>query len=164
MMAVEPWSCVISCWACCRGGDAVVAATPEALDAGELGEAARSAAAAQHRDEIDGLGDQGPRDRDDGFLNELLEAAERADSGAGVDGADSAGMAGAPGLQKIERLGAAHLHEVGERGDAVLGAHGDEIGRAALKLARVLDEDDAIGRLRHFGLALQKWRAIPYEG
>ena len=82
--------------------------------------------------------------------------------GAGVDGADAAGMAGAPGLQEIERLGAAHLadrdavgaqaqrgaDEIGERGDAVLGAHGDEVGRGALQLARVLDQDDAVGGLR----------------
>ena len=67
------------------------------------------AAAGEDRDEIDGLGDQGARDRDDGFLDELLEPAQRADAGAGVDGADAAGMAGAPGLEEIERFGAAHL-------------------------------------------------------
>src|SRR5579885_3033644 len=109
MMAVERRSCVISCWVCCRGGDAVVAATPETVDAGELGETARGAAAAQHGDEIDGFGDQRARDRDDGFLDELLETAERADGGAGVDRADAAGMAGAPGLQEVERLRATHF-------------------------------------------------------
>ena len=98
-------------------------------------------------------------DGDDGFLDELLEAAQRAERGAGVDGADAAGMAGAPGLQEIERFGAAHLadrdavgpqaqrraDEIGERGDAVLGAQRDEVGRAALQLARILDQHDAVG-------------------
>ncbi len=51
------------------GGDAVVAVRPEAFDASELCEAASRAAAAEHRDEIDSLGDQRARDRDDGFLN-----------------------------------------------------------------------------------------------
>jgi hypothetical protein len=74
--------------------------------------------------------------------------------GTGVDGPDAAGMAGAPGLQQIERFGAAHLadrnavraqaqrgaDEIGERGDAVLGAHGDKVGRGALQLARIFDQ------------------------
>ena len=86
-------------------------------------------------------------------------------AGAGMDGADAAGMAGAPGLEQVERFGAAHLadrdavgaqaqrgaDEIGERDDAVLGAQRDEVGRGALQLARVLDQDDAIGGLRDFG-------------
>jgi hypothetical protein len=36
---------------------------------------ARGAASRQHGDQVDGLGDQRARDRDDGFLDELLEAA-----------------------------------------------------------------------------------------
>src|SRR5689334_10296780 len=106
MMAVEPRSYVISCCACCCGGDAIVAAGPEAFDAGELGKTARRAAATQHGDEVDGLGDERARHGDDGFLDELLEAAQRADRGACVDGADPAGMPGAPSLQEVERLGA----------------------------------------------------------
>ena len=65
---------------------------------------------------------------------------------AGVNGADAAGMAGAPGLQEIERLGAAHLadrnaigtqpqrraHEIGQRGDAVLGAQRHEVRRRCI--------------------------------
>ena len=82
-----------------------------------------------------------------------------------MDGADPAGMAGAPGLQQIQRFGAAHLadryavgakpqrgaHEIGERGDAILGAQRHEVRRLALKLAGVLDQHDAIGGLRHLG-------------
>ena len=122
-------------------------------------------AAGEHRDDVDGLGDQGARNGDDGFLDELLEPAQRADAGAGVDGADAAGMAGAPGLEEIERLGAAHLadrdavgaqaqrgaHEIGERDDAVLGAQRDQVGRLALKLAGIFDQHDAVGGLGDFG-------------
>lgn len=71
-------------------------------------------------------------------------------------------MAGAPGFEQIERFGAAHLadgnavgsqaqrgaYEIGEGGDAVLGAHRHEIGRGALQLARVLDQHDPVGRPR----------------
>ena len=92
------------------GLDAVIAGGGiETGDEGEFGEAAFAAAAAQHRDEIDGLGDQRPGDGDDGFLDELFEAAHRAERGAGVDRADAAGMAGAPRLQEVQRLRAAHL-------------------------------------------------------
>lgn len=59
------------------------------------------------------------------------------------------------------RFGAAHLadgetdgtqaqrgtDEVRQRRDAVLGARGDEVGRRALQLAGILDEDDAVGGL-----------------
>ena len=82
-----------------------------------------------------------------------------------MDGADAAGMAGAPGLEQVERFGAAHLadrdavgtqpqrgaNEVGERGDAVLGAQRHEVGRGALQLARVLDQDDAVAGLGDLG-------------
>ena len=137
----------------------------EPCDEGEFGEPARGAAAGEHGDDVDGLGDQRARHGDDGFLDELLEAAQRAERGAGVDGADAAGMAGAPGLQQVERLGAAHLadrnavgaqaqrraHEIGERGDAVLGAQRHEVRRGALQLARVLDQHDAVVGLGDFG-------------
>ena len=67
-----------------------------------------------------------------------------------------------PGFEKFERFRARHLadwnsiraktkgraDEVGERGDAVLRSHGDEVRRGALKLARIFDDDDAI---RGFG-------------
>ena len=82
-----------------------------------------------------------------------------------MDRADAAGMAGAPGLQQIERFGAAHLadrdavgpqaqrraHQIGERGDAVLGAQRHEVRRCALQLAGVLDQHDAIGGLGDLG-------------
>ena len=123
-------------------------------------EPAVGAAAGENGDDVDGLGDQRARHGDDGFLDELLEAAQRAERGAGMDGADAAGMAGAPGLEQIERLGAAHLadrnavgpqpqrgaHEVGQRGDAVLGAQRHEVRRRALQLARILDQHHAVGR------------------
>ena len=78
-----------------------------------------------------------------------------------MHGADAAGMAGVPGLEHVERFGAAHLadrnaigpqpqrgaHEIGQRGDAVLGAQRHQVGRGALELARVFDDDDAVGGL-----------------
>ena len=96
---------------------------------------------------------------------ELLEAAQSAQRRAGVDRADAAGMAGAPGLEQVERLGAAHLadrdaigpqpqrraHEIGERGDAVLGAQRHQVRRRALQLARVLDQHDAVAGLGDLG-------------
>src|SRR3546814_15682740 len=87
----------------------VCAAVARSLDAGEVGEAARSAAAGEHGDEVDRLGDQRARDGHHGFLDELLHATERADGGAGVDGADAAGVACAPRLQEIEGFSPAHL-------------------------------------------------------
>ena len=75
------------------------------------------------------------------------------------------GVAGAPGFEEVERLRAAHLadrdpigpqaqrraNQLGQRDHAVLGAHGNEVGRGALQFARVFNQDDAIGGLRHFG-------------
>ena len=83
---------------------------------------------------------------------------------SGVDRADAAGMAGAPRLEQVERFGTAHLadrdavgpqaqgraDQVGERGNAVLGAQRHEVGRGALQLARVLDQDYAIVGLGDF--------------
>jgi hypothetical protein len=82
-----------------------------------------------------------------------------------MDGADAAGVAGAPGLEEVERLGAAHLadgdavgaqperaaDEFGERGDAVLGAQRDQVRRAALEFARVLDQHDPTALARDLG-------------
>ena len=47
----------------------------EAGDAGEFGKTPVGAAACENGDEVDGLGDQGAWDGDDGFLNELFETA-----------------------------------------------------------------------------------------
>jgi hypothetical protein len=58
----------------------------EALHRREVGEPPCGAAAGEDRDEVDGLGDEGARHRDDGFLDKLIEAAQRADRGAGVSG------------------------------------------------------------------------------
>ena len=74
-------------------------------------------------------------------------------------------MAGAPGLEQVERLGPAHLadrdpvgpkaqgraDQVGERGDAILGAQRNEIGRGALQLARVLDQHHPVAGLGDLG-------------
>ena len=139
----------------------VVAVGRQALDTREFGEPPICAAAGQNRDHLDGLGDQRARHGDDGFLDQLLHPAKRAECRAGMNGADATGMAGAPGLQKIERFGAAHLtdrdsvgpqpergaHEVGQRGDAILGAQCHEIWRLALEFAGILDQHDAIGGL-----------------
>ena len=98
------------CW-----GKGVITRRAEPFDAGEFGETARGAAPVKHRDEVDGFGDQGARDGDDGFLDELLKPPQRTDSAASMDGANAARMAGAPGFDKIERLSAAHL----ANGDAI---------------------------------------------
>ena len=82
-----------------------------------------------------------------------------------MDRADAAGMPGAPGLQEIERLGAAHLadrnavgpqaqrraHEIGQRGDAVLGAQRHEVRRCALQFAGILDQHHAVVGLGDLG-------------
>src|SRR3546814_11056401 len=111
---------------------AVVAVRLKPFAASEFGEATGRAAAAEHRDEIDGLGDQRAGDRDDGFLNELLEAAHRAERGAGVDGADAARVARPPRLEHIKRLGGADLPErntTGGQARAEEGSAGKEEGR-----------------------------------
>ena len=100
------------------------------MDVREFGEPAIGATAGQDGDDVDGLGDQGARNGDDGFLDELLEAAQRAERRAGMKGADAAGMAGAPGLQQVERFRAAHLADRDAIGtQAKRGAH--EIGQRA---------------------------------
>jgi len=76
---------------------------------GDLGETPLSATACENRDDVDGLGDQGTRNGEHGFLHKLLKPAQCTDRGVGVDGADPARMAGAPGFEQIERLAAAHL-------------------------------------------------------
>ena len=82
-----------------------------------------------------------------------------------MDRADAAGVAGAPGLQKLKRLCSADFADrdairpqaerradkVRKRRHAVLRSHRDEIGRGALKLARIFDQHDTIRGLRNFG-------------
>ena len=140
-------------------------------DAGEFNQPAGRAASSKNGDEVDCLGNQGARDGDDGFLDELFEAAQRADAGAGVNGADAAGMAGAPGFKEVESFGPAHLadrdairaqaqrrtHQVGEGRHAILGAHRDQIGRGALQFARVFNDHDAVRSLGDF--CQQRWSA-----
>jgi hypothetical protein len=43
------------------------------------------------------------------------------------------------------------VDQVGERGDPILGAHRDQIRRAALELARVLDQHHAVARAGDLG-------------
>ena len=81
----------------------------EPVDAGQFGQTPPGAIAHQHGNEVDGLGDQGARDGDDRFLDQLLHPPKSADGASGVDRPDPAGVAGAPGLEEIKRLGAAHF-------------------------------------------------------
>ena len=146
------------------GCKAVVTGWSEPCDAGEFGQAAIGAATGKDGDDVDGFRDQGTRDGDDGFLDELLEPAQCSERGAGMDGADAARMACAPGLEQIESLGAAHLadrnaigpqaqrrtDQIRQRDHAVLGAQRHEIRRLALKFSRVFDENDPIRGLGDF--------------
>src|SRR3546814_10631669 len=82
-----------------------------------------------------------------------------------MDGAHAAGMSGAPRLEQIERFSPANLtdrdaigaqpqtgaNQVGQRCDAVLRPHRDQIGRGALQFPRILDQDHAIRCLCYFG-------------
>jgi hypothetical protein len=145
-------------------GEGVIAVFVQPLDRGEFDEAASFASSGGHRDDLDRLGDQRARDRDHGFLDELLEPAQRAERRSRVNGSDAPGMSGAPGFQKIERLRTAHFadgnaigpqtqrraHEIGECRRAILGAQRDEIWGGALQFARVFDQNDAIGCLGDF--------------
>jgi len=67
------------------------------------------AAAGEHRDQIDRLGDQRPRHRDHRFLDQLLEPAQCSERGARMDGADATRMSGAPGFEQVESLSTAHF-------------------------------------------------------
>ena len=89
--------------------DGVIAVRPQPIDAGEFDQPAGRAASGKNGDEVDCLGNQGARDGDDGFLDELFEASQRANTGTGMDGADPARMAGAPGFKEVESFGPAHL-------------------------------------------------------
>src|SRR5438874_6681161 len=97
-------SCVVS-----LVDELVVAIGREALDMCKFGKTAIATSARQHRDHVDGFGDQGARDGDNGFLNQLLQPTQGTDGRSRMQGADTAGMAGAPGLQQVEGLGAAHF-------------------------------------------------------
>jgi hypothetical protein len=61
----------------------------EPSDAGEFGQAAIGAATGKDGDDVNGFGDQGARDRDNSFLDELLKPAQSSERGARMDGADS---------------------------------------------------------------------------
>ena len=61
-------------------GDAVVAVRTEPVDTGEFGQTARGAAAREHRNHVDGLGDQRLGNGNDSFLDELFETAKRAET------------------------------------------------------------------------------------
>ena len=89
--------------------DGVVTVRTQPIDAGEFDQAAGRSTSGKNGDKVDGLGDQGPRDGDDGFLDELFEASQRANAGTGMDGADPAGMSRPPGFEQIEGFGPAHL-------------------------------------------------------
>ena len=146
-----------------RGDEAVAAVRVETLDADELGQAALGAAAVQHGDDVDRLGDQRARHARHGFEDQLLEPVERRAGGAGMDRANPAGMAGTPGFEQIEGLGPADLadrNSVGAQsqartdeiaeGDARRGSQRNDVGCVAAQLARVLDQNDPVaGRSRN---------------
>ena len=156
----------------------VVAVWSEPFDAGEFGKPSIGAAAGQHGDELDRLGDQRARDGDDGFLDQLLQSAERAQCRARMDGAHATGMPGTPGFQEIERLCSAHLpdrdairseakgrtDEIGERDDAILGAERNQVLCLALKLAGVFDQNHAVGGLGDFGEQRIRERSLAGRG
>ena len=145
--------------------DRVIAVGIEAGHFGDGLDAARRAAAADEDDQIDRFGDQPARHRDDAFLDQLLEPVERRPRGIGMDGGDAAGMAGVPGLQHVEGFGAADLadddavgpkpqrraHQIGHGDDAGFGAQRHAIGRRALQLARILDQDHPLIELGDLG-------------
>ena len=145
-----------------RRREDIVTRGTEAFDESEFGQSAGGAATAEHCDEVDGLSDERARDGNDRFLHELLETPQGANGRASMNGADPAGMAGSPGFQQVQRFGATHLadwyairpqperrtHEIGEGSNAIPGAQRHEVRRLALKLAGVLDQHHAIGRLR----------------
>ena len=95
-----------------------------------------------------------------------------------MHGGDAAGMAGVPGLQHVEGLGAAHLadddavgaqpqrraHQVGQRGDAGLGAQRHAVGGRALELARVLQDDDALVEVGDLGEQRVDQRGLARRG
>ena len=91
------------------GREHIVASRTETFDDSELRQSAFRAAARQYRDQVDRFSNEGARNGDDGFLDELFESPQGADRRAGVDRADPARMAGAPGFQQVQRFGAAHL-------------------------------------------------------
>src|ERR1700730_9449590 len=116
-------------------------------------QSALSAAPGEDGDQIYGLRDKRSRDGHDGLLHQLLETAERADRGRGMDRADPTGMSRAPRFQPIQRLRTTHLayrdaigpepergaHQIGQRRDAILGAHRDQVPRCTLHVAGICD-------------------------
>lgn len=143
-----------------EGCEDVFARGIESAHLGEFGKAPPGAVAHKHGDDIDGFGDQRARHGDHTFLDKLFEPPQRAKRRAGVKRADPAWMTGAPGFQQIERLGTAHLADgnavgpqtqrrpdkIGQGRNAVLGPQRHQIGRCALQLQRILDQDDTVGR------------------
>src|SRR6202007_2878282 len=89
--------------------EAVVTGRPEACDAGEFGQAAIGAATGKDGDDVDGFRNQGTRDGDDGFLDQLLEPAQCSERGDLMNGPDATRMSGAPGFEQVESLRTAHF-------------------------------------------------------
>ena len=106
---------------------------------------------------IDRLSDQFRLRRHVGLLNEARKPDERRGGAVGMHGGDAARMAGIPGLEQSERLGAADFTDddpVRARAHRGAGQEGQvggggrvklhHVGRVALKLAGVLDDDEAL--------------------
>ncbi len=128
--------------------DAVVAVRSQPFDAGEFGQPGARNRAGKDGNKVDGLGDQGARDRDDSLLDELFKAAQRADAGTRMDSADPARMAGAPCFEQVKGFRSAHLadrdavgaqaqggpHQIGQSvATPSLVRMADKIGRGALQ-------------------------------
>src|SRR5262245_22773591 len=140
-------------WKAVRGFEQVVAGRIETLELRNGLDPAGRAAPLDEDDEIDRFGDEPARDGCDGLLDQSLNPVERSTRRVGVYCCNPAGVAGVPGLQHIEGFGSPHLadddavgtqakrgtYEVGEVGDARLGAKRHGIPGVASKLAGVLD-------------------------
>ena len=127
---------------------------------GRVSKSAALAVAHKHGDDIDGFGDQRARHGDHAFLDKLFEPPQRAKRRTSVKRADPAWMTGAPRFQQIKCFCTAHLangnavgpqtqrrsDKIGQGRNAVLGPQRHQIGRCALQLQRILDQDDTVGR------------------
>ena len=119
-------------------------------------------------DHVDRFGDELRHALAAGFLDQHFDPSERGFAIVGVKRREPAGVPRVPALEKRERLGAPHLADddaVGteskrapkesvHRDRAFEGAEGHLVLERALKLAGVLDEDDAI--VWRFGFEVAK--------
>jgi hypothetical protein len=79
----------------------IVAIRIEVLNDRQIGDTALAASPGQHRNNINGLGDQGAGHGHNRLLYKLLEPSQRSDRGAGVDGTDATWMACPSRLEQV---------------------------------------------------------------